>query len=99
MRTSEAFNGTPDIVSELAYCAINTSEPETAELLIRAAREIRTQRNTLSQLKDQASLDSWDKYPDRMGGAYTKHEITEASTWREHEHLGYNRNDLCCYGT
>lgn len=68
MKTSEAFNHTiPDIVSELAYLASKTTNLEDAALLIRAARLIQSNRKELSNLKHQAYLDSWDKYPERMG--------------------------------
>ena len=68
MKTSEAFNPTiPDIVSELAYLASKTTNLEDAALLIRASRLIQSNRNELSNLKHQAYLDSWDKYPERMG--------------------------------
>lgn len=33
-------------------------------------------------LRNKAYLDSWDKYPDRMGGSFSDHEIAEASAWR-----------------
>lgn len=68
MKTSEAFNHTiPDIVSELSYLASKTTNLEDAALLIRAVRLIQSNRNELSNLKHQAYLDSWDKYPERMG--------------------------------
>lgn len=72
------------LISELEYCLdINIiNHPEVHNLVLRAIRELKMNKNELSKLKRQAYLDSWSKNPDRMGGSFSDHEIAEASAWR-----------------
>lgn len=45
-------------------------------------REIDELRKEIAKLKQKESLQSWKENPDRMGGAFTKEEIENATAWR-----------------
>lgn len=36
----------------------------------------------ITKLREREYLHLWDKYPDRMGGAFTQDEINESGQWK-----------------